>query len=80
MTVMTKHVTGRRTLNYATLDDLLQDAEQLAESHVDMLGNWSLGQVFSHLAITMNKSIDGFPFRAPWVLRVSIRLFMKKRL
>ena len=65
MTVKTKQVTGRRTLNYATLDDLLQDAEQLAESDITMLGNWSLGQILRHLAMTMNNTFDGFPFSAP---------------
>ena len=79
MTVNTKHVTGRRTLNYATLDDLLRDAEQLAESEVEMLGNWSLGQIFSHVAMTMNNSFDGFPFSAPWIFRVIVQLFMKSR-
>ncbi len=79
MSVNTKHVTTRRPLRYQALDDLLSDAERLASTNVKMVGNWSLGQVFDHLTRTMNASIDGFPFRGSWPMRMMLRLLMKKR-
>jgi hypothetical protein len=80
MAIDTRKVTGRRNTQYQTLDDLLRDADRLAENEVEMLGNWSLGQVFQHLAIAINGSIDGFSFRLS-VLEICVaRLFIKKRL
>ena len=79
MPVNTKQVATRRPLRYQTLADLLSDAEHLANTEVEMVGNWSLAQVFDHLTKTMNASIDGFPFQGSLPMRVFLRLFMKKR-
>jgi len=79
MTVNTKTVTGRRDVHYDSLDDLLADAESLAAGDVRMVGNWSLGKIYGHLARSFNCSIDGFPFTFPWPMRVLARLLMKKR-
>lgn len=79
MSVNTKKVTGRRELHYDSLDQLLQDAERVAGDDVEMVGNWSAGQVMRHLAITMNYSIDGFPFQFPWLLRKVLAKVMKRR-
>ena len=38
----------RRPLRYATFDDLLADAHQLATHGYDRVGNWSLGQIAYH--------------------------------
>lgn len=70
MAVQTKSVTGRRKLTYQTYDDLLSDAEEMAHGIVQTLGNWSLGQIFRHLAASFEGSIDGLAFRAPWTLRL----------
>lgn len=79
MSVNTTRVTGRRSPRYETLDDLLVDAERLASTEVEMLGNWSLGQVFQHLAIAINGSIDGFSFRLSFLDILFNRLFLMKR-
>ena len=79
MSVVTKKVTGRRTVRYQNLDDLLADAEQLAAGDVRRLGNWSLGQIMEHLAKAYHGSIDGIEFRFPWPLKLMMRLFMKKK-
>ncbi len=81
MTIITKKVTGRRSVRYESLDDLLSEAEQLAEiSDLQMLGNWSLGQIYAHLAKTMNDSIDGMSFSMPAPIRWVMSLLMKKKL
>jgi hypothetical protein len=79
MAVNTTKVTDRRTVHYDSLQDLQRDAEQLAAGPVRMLGNKSYGQILRHLSIVMNGSIDGFPNRAPWFIRLIVRL-MKKRI
>ena len=79
MTVDTQNVPGRRTVHYASFDDLLADAERLAAGDVRMVGNWSLGQVLMHLATAYEMSIDGFPSALPALIRFMIRMTMKKR-
>ncbi|HEX4128814.1 MAG TPA: DUF1569 domain-containing protein [Pirellulales bacterium] len=70
----------RRELRYANFDELLADAERSAAGPVQALGNWTPGQIFEHLARSMNRSIDGFEGQAPWIVRWVARTFMKRRL
>jgi Protein of unknown function (DUF1569) len=76
----TGKVTGRRSLHFNSLDDILADVEHLAASPgIKTLGNWSAGQTFEHLATNFNKSIDGFDNLMPVVVRVVFRTLMKKQ-
>jgi hypothetical protein len=61
-------MSARRTVRYATLSEVIHDAEQLVGNH-HTVGQWSFGQICQHLAKTMNASIDGFGFTAPWWVR-----------
>jgi len=80
-TVDTAKVTGRRELHFASLDDIRADVEQLAAAReIKTLGNWSPGQVFQHLGLVMNNSIDGFQSQMPWIVRVLLGFFMKKKI
>ena len=79
MTVDTKTVAGRREVHYDSLDDLVRDAEWAAGDNVATVGNWSVGQILRHLALTMNFSIDGFPFGWPAPLKFLMNVLMKKR-
>jgi hypothetical protein len=73
-------VQGRRELHFASLDEVLADAEKLVASPTTRtLGNWPLGALLAHLAGAMNRSIDGIPFKAPWYKRL-FALFLKGRL
>ncbi len=78
MPVDTAKVEGRRKVNYTSLQELLTDAERLSSGPVKALGNWSPGQIYRHLAISFNGSIDGFTMNFPWYLRVLARLLKKK--
>ena len=69
MPVDTAKVEGRRKVNYVSLQELLTDAERLSSGPVKALGNWSPGQIYRHLAISFNGSIDGFTMNFPWYLR-----------
>jgi hypothetical protein len=80
-TIETTKVTGRRTLRFNTLDDILADIEKLAQAKdVRSLGNWTPGQIMKHLAIGFNNSIDGSPPIMPGPVRFILRLFFKRRL
>src|SRR5438552_2834872 len=78
--VNTSKVIERRQLHFNSLDDILADVERLAESkNIRTLGNWSAGEVLQHLAIVMNKSIDGFVARPQAAVRWALRLLFKHR-
>jgi hypothetical protein len=79
MAVATKSVTGRRQLQFNTIDEILADVERLNQGQIKTLGNWSSGQVVKHLTILMTASLDGFKHQAPWFIR-AVGMFMKKRL
>lgn len=70
MSVNTKKVVGRRKLHFDSLDEIAAEAKRLASQDVQLLGNWSLGQIFSHLAISMNRTIDGTDFRPSLFIRM----------
>lgn len=67
-------VRKRRQLTFNSLDEILQDAARWEAEQYEPIGNWSCGQILRHLAITMNGAIDGFGFRASWMIRVVARL------
>jgi hypothetical protein len=78
MSVNTKAVEGRRKLRFETLDDLEADVQRLADVEVKTLGNWSLAQLFNHLASGLNSTIDGSTFKAPFLFKL-MAPFMKKK-
>jgi hypothetical protein len=61
---------SRRTVDYSTLEEVRLDAEALAAGPYATVGNWTFGQILEHLAQAMHASIDGFPFGAPWYMRL----------
>jgi hypothetical protein len=78
--VDTAKVAGRRRLKFATLDDIVADAERLTASpNTKMLGNWSLSQNLLHLAIAIDRSIDDTFGLAPWYIRL-LGPFIKRRI
>ena len=80
MSINTKTVEDRREVEYASLEEFLAEAEQLADGEVLMLGNWTYGQLLGHLARALNASIDGFPGSLNVFMRTMAKLFMRKML
>ena len=58
----------RRKLTFATLDDVVADAENLLAKGYDKAGNWDLAQVRGHLAEWLRFPLDGFP-KPPLLIR-----------
>ncbi|GJM26433.1 MAG: hypothetical protein DHS20C16_28480 [Phycisphaerae bacterium] len=63
----------RRALRFDSWADVLADADQLASSGYDRVGQLSLGQNCSHLAIVLECALDGFPTRWPLPMRLIAR-------
>jgi Protein of unknown function (DUF1569) len=59
---------------------LQADIDRLNNCQVKVLGNWSQGQIYRHLALAFNGSIDGLPFVFPWYVRIVGKMFKKKLL
>jgi hypothetical protein len=71
----------RRPLTFASLDEVMPDVDRLLRGHTTV-GNWSLGQICSHLAQALHFTIDGFPAEArlPWIIRATIGRFLLWRI
>ena len=57
--IKTKKVEGRRKVRYQAISEFLAEAERLASRKVRTIGNWSQGQIYEHLARSLDISIDG---------------------
>lgn len=79
-TVNTKHVRGRRTVRYESFEEILADAERLAAVPTQTLGNWSVGQIYKHLALATHVMVDGAPSAPPAVVQFLLRWLLKKRM
>jgi hypothetical protein len=68
----------RRPVQYLTMASFRADAEKLAAGRYETVGNWTFGQILCHLADAINASLDGFPFRTPWFVRLLVGPLFKK--
>ena len=79
-----EHPTMKKVLKYnvgwkfETLEELRTEVERLASGEVKTLGDWSLAQLFKHLAAGFNSVVDGSSFKAPWFFKL-MAPFMKKK-
>jgi hypothetical protein len=65
----------RRKPHFADYTAVLPDAEALLATGYDRVGNWSLGQAATHLAIMAERARGGFPWYLPWPLYLPPRWF-----
>ena len=84
MPVNTKEA-PRRDLRYGSFADFARDVDAIETAHragrLGTTGNWSAGQIMDHLSRFANAAFDGFPKRAPWIVRkLAILIFKKKML
>jgi Protein of unknown function (DUF1569) len=76
----TGKVTGRRTLRFEAIDQLMADVDRLVEAEragrLKRLGNWTLG----HLAVWSEYSYAGTPLKPPfwvkWIVRLRKQSFL----
>jgi hypothetical protein len=78
MTVDTRRVARRRNVRYADLDAFLADADRLAVMGAPTIGNWTLAQIFDHLAHSMTVAVNGTSALFPLPARVVLRLLRKR--
>lgn len=81
MAIDTGKVAGRRTLHFRSVDDIRHEAERLVAAErsgtLRCMGNWTLGQIFGHLAAFIDYAYDGYPpqlANPPWFIKLYLRL------
>lgn len=71
----------RRKLRFNTIDDLLAEMDRLIEAEsggkLQSTGNWTLGQIFGHLAAWIDYGYDGYPMTVPWFIRLILKFKVK---
>ncbi len=73
-----KSVTDRRSLQFKTLQDIGADVAALDQAGAQRAaGNWTPAQNVEHIAMFIQYSLDGFPFRMPLALRLIGPMFRK---
>ncbi|MEM8945647.1 MAG: DUF1569 domain-containing protein [Planctomycetota bacterium] len=70
---------SRRDLWFNNLDEVVADAERAVAANAVTIGNWSLGQILEHVAVVMEKTVNGFDMKAPLPIRLMGRWFLKNR-
>ena len=71
MAIDTGKVQGRRKLHFDEYEQILAEAERLANAKsLKLLGNWSLGKTFHHLGAAIKLSLDGGKADAPLLARI----------
>ncbi|MHC4427929.1 MAG: DUF1569 domain-containing protein [Planctomycetota bacterium] len=78
--INTRRVKERRRLHFDSIQDLVDDVLQLDGTQVTTTGNWSAPQIVQHVAKLINFSIDGFPAKAPLMIRLAGRLMRNRSL
>jgi hypothetical protein len=81
MTPATAAPPSRRTLRFASIDDLLAEADRLVEAargqHLSYAGRWTLATILNHLAIWAEFAYNGLPLKFPLILRLLVRPFKR---
>jgi len=62
----------RRQLRFESIDQAIDDIDNLHACGHERLGKWSLAEVCDHLTMAMRMSLDGWPAdrRVPWPMRL----------
>jgi hypothetical protein len=69
----------RRELSFTTYREVIEEIERLRKGGYERLGEWTLGQICFHLSYYVRGSLEGYPFKLPWVVRKLIGRPMLRR-
>lgn len=75
--------TDRRTLHFATIDELLAEIDRVVEADksgtLRTVGAWTPGQILGHVAAWIEYGYQGYPMKpVPWFVRFILRRQLKK--
>jgi hypothetical protein len=64
-------VQARRDLKFNSLSQVMPEVDRLLQGYVRGR-NWTLGQVCQHLALSLERTVEGWRGSAPWLVRKTI--------
>jgi hypothetical protein len=80
--VDTGKVEDFRKLRFVSLAELRVEIDRLVAADergtLRRSGNWTLGQMFGHLAAWINYGYEGYPMKVPWFIRFLVRRQFRK--
>jgi Protein of unknown function (DUF1569) len=85
MSVNTSKITRRR-LRFETIDDLLAELDRIEQANLagrlTVQGNWSAGQIVSHIAAWVEYGWVGYPVKPPpffirWILKFMLKKYLR---
>lgn len=83
---MTTSPTSRRAIHFETIDDLLEELKRIEaadrEGRLRTTGQWTAGQILTHVAAWIQYAYDGYPVKPPpffirWGLRMMLRRMLR---
>lgn len=85
MTTIDTKTAPHRLVKFKTVDDVMQELDRIATADqagtLRATGNWTPGQILSHLAAWIEYGYNGFPIKAPpFFVRWILKRMMKKTL
>jgi hypothetical protein len=69
----------RRALDLRSFEEVLAEVARLQRDGYDRAGQWDLAQICDHCAVWIEYTLDGFPFRIPWFVRMFLGRWMLRR-
>jgi hypothetical protein len=68
-----------RQLDLKDFDEALVEVDRLDKDGYEKAGQWDLAQTCDHLTYFIKGSLDGHPFKVPWLLKVLLgRLILRR--
>ena len=68
----------RRELTFSCMADILDDVQPFSPETISSVSLWTPAQIVQHVEYSIAYSMDGFPFRAPWFMRIFGRLIRER--
>jgi hypothetical protein len=69
-----------RQLDFRDVTTVSKDLDGLHKGGYHKAGTWDLAQACNHLAYFIDASLDGHPYRVPWLLKVLLGRLVLRRI
>ncbi len=70
----------QRRLEFKDFPEALAELERLHRGGYVKIGQWDLGQACDHLTYFVQGSLDGHPYRVPWLFKVLLGRLVLRRI
>jgi hypothetical protein len=71
---------SQRPLNFKQFDEAVAEVDRLHSGGYSRAGTWDLAQTLDHLTYFIAGSLDGHPYRVPWLMRFLFGRYVLRRI